>query len=176
MQGLEIMQSPIVGVVSGIAICLVLVVLGYIWGKPSWHPRASDRSNQLEGLKALADWAKWIVSIQTAVVGGLVIAILKGEIGTSAGGSITLLVAAAVCLVVSIIAATMLMGQIPPAIERAPIRQSGEGGFDMYSFPHHLWPFNRLGVQIRHLAGAVHTCFIAGVLFGLAGFLWPQGA
>jgi hypothetical protein len=164
------MQSPVLGVVLGIAISLMLVVLGYIWGKPSWHPRASSRSNQVEGLKALADWAKWIVSIQTAVVGGLVIAILKGEI-EAAGGSVTLLVAAAVCLVVSIIAATMLMGQIPAAIERAPIRQSEQGGFDMYSFPHHLWPFNRLGVQIRHLAGTVHSCFILGVLLGLAGFL-----
>jgi hypothetical protein len=175
MSKFDIMQNPSLGIAVGGVVCLALVVIGYRVGKPSWHSAASDSSHQVEGLKALADWTKWIVSLQTAVVGGIVIAILKGEIGAS-GGSITLLVAAAVCLVVSIIAATMLMGQIPPAIERAPIRQSASEAFDMYSFPHHLWPFDKLGVQIRHLAGAVHTCFIAGVLFGLAGFVWPKGA
>jgi hypothetical protein len=163
------MQKHAIGLVLGL---LPLGGVFFVYGfcETSWHSGIPKTETQLEGLKALADWAKWIVSLQMAVVGGLVIGILKGEL-KSVGGSVTLLVAAAVSFVVSIIAATVLMGQIPPAIERVSMGISGTDGFDMYSFAHHLPPFSNLGVQIRHLAGTVHTCFIAGVLFGLVGLL-----
>jgi hypothetical protein len=137
------------------------------------HPPATDtslreiESKQLEGIKALADWSKWIVSIQTTLVGGLVVALVTKDLHDPAPmWEMDFLIGALVCFVVSIIAATILLGAIPPAMEGVPIRSKSGGSYDLYDF--------RVGrFLMLRLAGIQGPAFVFGLLLGVYGFLAP---
>jgi hypothetical protein len=168
------------GVALGMAVCLAIVVgrqalrSYFVSHLPDKNPRPSEKDRQVDGLKSLADWSKWIVSIQIALVGGLVVAVFKGK-GLENYANCDLLVAALICFLGSIFAATMLLGAIPAALERVPIRtarvrresddaEALNRDCDMYSFEF-------LGFQIRLYAGIQGPLFLAGLFLGLFGFL-----
>ncbi len=69
--------------------------------------------NQMEALGFLKDWSIWLVSLQTAVIGLLTVA---GKDRMSRRGAMGVVA----CFVVSIIAATFVLGGIPSIAQRVP--------------------------------------------------------
>lgn len=120
-------------------------------------------NTQTEALKALADWSKWLISIETAL-SALLIAILEGKI-TLTQNNDEFLCGALFAFVLSILAATMLLGAIPPSLESVPIFRQNTKYPDFYAY-------KCLGViSLRSLAGIEHIQFLLGIGFLLLGFL-----
>lgn len=72
------------------------------------------RAAQVEGLKALADWSKWLISIESGLSAAILIA-LEGQIVVRESPA---LIAALVCFFISIVAAASLLAAIPHALQK----------------------------------------------------------
>lgn len=111
-------------------------------------------SRQSAALKALADWSKWLIAVETSVLAGLFIT--RGfdpppDLPSEAIYSFS----------ASIIFATMLMGAIPDAIQKLPINNryifdtnSIYGYRQFYIFPIGIWAF------LQHLFALVGLGFM----------------
>ena len=67
-------------------------------------------NRQTEALKALADWSKWLIVVETTISGFLIASHLDDPF----------VLAALISFFVSILAATLLMGAIPAALQKVP--------------------------------------------------------
>jgi hypothetical protein len=80
---------------------------------------AADQTERLvEGLKLINDWCKWVVTVETFVIG------LIGTFFSAKGATATvvdraLASAAVICFLVSIVGASMLLATLPEIIQSA---------------------------------------------------------
>lgn len=91
---------------------------------------------QTEALKALADWSKWLITLETALSTALIAIIAQGHGDGWLG-------AALVCFFVSIFFAAMLMGAIPDALQVVPIEDKDGQNLGIYAYKqfHNIkWP------------------------------------
>lgn len=109
---------------------------------------------QIEALKALADWSKWLVSLQTALIFGALVGLDKTPC----------VKAGIISFLVSIVAAGMLSGAVPNALQSVPVPNRTRP--DIYEFKH-LWVF-----KLRVLAFVEHTAALVGLLLLIVG--WPS--
>lgn len=125
------------------------------------------KKTQTEALKALADWCKWLITLETALSGGIIAIIATGNFAVLVGIALA-------AFFVSVVSASMLFGAIPDALQRVPIpapaSQSDSGGrsagYDIYEFKMHGW------FKLWALAGTHHVFALVGffflILFGLS--------
>lgn len=114
--------------------------------------------NQVKALTALADWSKWLITIETTII--TILISTKSISGT--GGLFYLSVASIMC---SIILATILMGQIPYAIQSV---HKGQQRDDILTYDDIRW-FPKL--KLATIAFAQHAAAILGAVLVVAHFL-----
>ena len=115
-------------------------------------------SRQTEALKALADWCKWMIALQGLAAGAIVRSGLAGALD----GALTV---AGACFIGSILAATMLLGGIPDALQHVPYSRGDDD--DIYAFrqfarwrwvpsvPLRLWAFLQHALMIAALIASL---------------------
>ena len=119
----------------------------------------TPEEKQTEALKALADWSKWLVTLQTGLSAAL-IAIFKSELLNDSCVR-CLLICALICFVLSILIAVWLLGAIPSALQVVPHSKSiyqyehGRIRLIVLSFAEHL--FFALGAILLLIFGIVTT-------------------
>lgn len=118
----------------------------------------ADPADRIESLKALADWSKWLVSIDVFLAAAsLYLDLRDGQVSSAAMPAIKL---AGTSFILSVIAAGVLLGAIPAAIEQAKSISSS-----VYAFRQHGI------IKLWTLAMLEHVLFIVGLLF-LLPLLW----
>jgi hypothetical protein len=125
----------------------------------------SIEEKQAEALKALADWGKWLVTLETTV-GAALIAIT--QIGDNNSSSLDVhwsIIAVIFCFTLSILAAASLVGTVPHALQNLPIeckKVSNRENKPIYN----IYKFTAQGViPIWVLSLLHHTFAIFGVFF-----------
>ncbi|MEO1037555.1 MAG: hypothetical protein AAFX44_18495 [Pseudomonadota bacterium] len=125
-------------------------------------------ARRVEALKSLADWSKWIISIQ-AISG--VVFLSNSERSVLEPGGELLLRLALFFVLLSILAATLLVGGIPGAIVEETADESTEASKPSI-YDNRVWtelPFR--GLSFRFLAFFEHLGFaLAVICVGLAYF------
>jgi len=76
-----------------------------------------DASNALEGVKLISDWAKWLITVETAAI-GIIGAYLKGNVVRLPPLVKSFLTVAVGSFVVSIAAAALLLLSLPEIVQR----------------------------------------------------------
>ncbi|MEM1187290.1 MAG: hypothetical protein AAGI72_02120 [Pseudomonadota bacterium] len=116
-----------------------------------------DERRRIEALKSLADWGKWAISIQTLSAVGITIA--KSAVFSVETWQGRLLLVAVAALLVSIMAATLLVGAIPAAIQHIAKKDDASDTADsIYSYK---WQGR---IRFDTLAFIEHTAFLVGLL------------
>jgi hypothetical protein len=118
-------------------------------GRPGVGRAAAVAEQQAEALKELGHWSRWLVAVESALLAGIVAA---GWLG----GPVWLLIGALVAFSLSLASATMVLGAIPDALQRRPIRSGARG--DIYAFVFK-------GVPLRWWARGQHLLAGAGLAF-----------
>jgi hypothetical protein len=111
---------------------------------------ANQSESQLEALKYLGDWTKWLISLETALLG------LSIFFSPQAVSADSWLKWAVICFISSIIASGFLLGSIPAAIECRPIKS----GTNIVS----IYEYKQFGaIKIVVFAGLEHSLFLIGL-------------
>ncbi|MEO0579458.1 MAG: hypothetical protein AAFZ58_12290 [Pseudomonadota bacterium] len=123
-------------------------------------------ARRVEALKSLADWSKWIISIQ-AISG--VVFLSNSERSVLEPGGELLLRLALFFVLLSILAATLLVGGIPGAIVGETADESTEASKPSI-YDNRVWTELRFrGLSFRFLAFFEHLGFaLAVICVGLA--------
>ena len=109
---------------------------------------------KIDALKALADWSKWLVSINSLLsAASIFFDARQGEIREKYGARLKY---AAAFFMFSIMVAGVLLGAIPSAMEQAE------------HLPHSIYDYKQFGMlKLWSLASLEHVLFVFGLLFML---------
>jgi hypothetical protein len=110
---------------------------------------------QAEALKVLADWSKWLISIESGL-SALIIAVIEGKISFDNLGKPWVFYSL-VCLFISIVSATILLGGIPWALQNIP-KTKTNGQPDVHGI-------TVFAIPLRVYAVIEHLLFIAALIF-----------
>lgn len=122
-------------------------------------------SNELEALKLLNDWSKWLVTIETAAIGIIGTLLKLGKQDRSIGQSQWLIAVASIgCFMVSIVAASWLIMSIPGMAQRIGRPSQVQDVFRKNTY------FGRARIRLRldTVTGVQLIFFLAGLLFFVA--------
>ncbi|MEM1142151.1 MAG: hypothetical protein AAGI88_06150 [Pseudomonadota bacterium] len=112
---------------------------------------------RIEALNSLADWSKWAISIQTLSAVGITIA--KSAVFSIETWPGRLLITAVVALLISVIAATLLVGAIPAAIQN--VAKDGKTIELTESIYENKW---QDWIRFDTLAFIEHAAFLVGLI------------
>ena len=115
--------------------------------------RNTIAGKQFEALKALADWSKWLISLESALIVARIA--LAKDIPIS-----DIAVVALFCFALSILAAAWLLGAVPGAMERIPIRDKEKPNIYAYRQFRDL----AIGIPIWVFALSEHLFFAVGLI------------
>ena len=76
----------------------------------------NDKSTALEGLKLISDWAKWLITIESAAI-ALIGTVINADKGAPPHLVKILITVAIVCFLVSIAAAALLLLSLPEIVQ-----------------------------------------------------------
>jgi hypothetical protein len=113
-----------------------------------------EDDKQGEALKALGDWSKWLISIETALIAGM-IAVINTKPEIMQGEMAGVMKVAGASFGISIVFATLLLGAIPNAMQEVPILKDGKR--DVHSYKH----FDL--IPLRGHAAIQHIGFLVGL-------------
>ena len=120
------------------------------------------QKNDLEALKMLQDWSKWLVTVDVAVIGVIGATTESDRWGEPVMANI-LITAATISFALSVVAATWLLLALPGIAQRLP-PQEGDDIFMMGTMA-------GVGVRLVYLALAEHVAFLLGVLLLASTFV-----
>jgi hypothetical protein len=112
---------------------------------------------QVEALKALADWSKWLISIESGLSAAIVLAV-QGKVDFG----FNFIFGALLCFFISILAATWLLGGIPSAMQQIPHPKEGDPGDPGDPDVHGIRVFN---IPLGRFATVEHAFFIVALIF-----------
>jgi hypothetical protein len=146
-----------------IIVFLVFLFVGYIANSPK-NPIIYEtvtshndylEKRRVEGLKALADWSKWIITIQASFIAFITLKLGKDINLEKIIPNINL---AILSFALSILAATILLGAIPGALASNKIELPKEPSKDIYKYKYFLF-------SIGAFAFTEHLMFLLGMLY-----------
>lgn len=76
--------------------------------------------NDADAVKLLAEWSKWLASLQTGVITLLGVVVASEKVNISSNAHPGLLVAGVICFVVSLLSASFLLFALPGVLQRLP--------------------------------------------------------
>jgi len=118
-------------------------------------------------LELLKDWSTWLVAID---VGALTI---LGSLSDWHDSSATVLIsAAAVCFLVSLVAATYLVGAVPVLVQRVIIPTIDDDRLIQVKGRTSVYEFKYGPLVLQRIAEVQHYGFIAAAIFATAAFLF----
>jgi hypothetical protein len=112
-------------------------------------PTGALVERQGDALKELGLWSRWLVTVESALLAGIVAA---GWLG----GSLWCLLAALAAFALSLASATMVLGAIPDALQKLPIRVDGRADIYVFRFK---------GLTLRWWARGQHVLAGLGLAF-----------
>jgi hypothetical protein len=114
------------------------------------------KERQQEAIKVLAEWSKWLVTLQPAAIVAIGALIKLGPEEPLSFAAKVWVITSLLFFVLSIVAASFVLGALPTMVERLPSSASDEKGvYDMsVYFIFRLW----------HLILAEHAFFVLGIL------------
>ncbi len=89
------------------------------------QPNAAHK-DYIEAAKLLADWSKWLASLQTAVISLIGLTTLSGSISIAKSNHPGLVVAAVICFILSLISASFLLYALPGIVHRLPSEKNDD--------------------------------------------------
>jgi hypothetical protein len=78
------------------------------------------QKQQMEALKLLSDWSKWLVTIETGAVFAALLKFSETPTGLRGVGSFVIAIGAILCFLFSIVSAGRLLYSIPGVVEALP--------------------------------------------------------
>ena len=124
----------------------------------------TTRETQIEALKSLADWTKWLIAVETAITGAFFF--------RNGGDAVTSSPALA-CFILSMLIAAWLLGAIPTALQKTPILDTDDTPASIYTHPHFKTSWFR-GIPLLWLALLEHAFFMVGLLILLKPLFWVK--
>jgi hypothetical protein len=92
---------------------------------PGQKELSIEKKQQMEAIKLMAEWSKWLISIETAGVGGVVALAKLVELpGWERKLVLVPLLLTALCFLGSILYASYVLFTLPTLVERLPIEDS----------------------------------------------------
>ena len=113
------------------------------------------KTNDLEAVKFVADWSKWLASIQTAVVTLVGYTSIKGSIYMSGPIQLTLVIAAMISFFISLFCASFILFALPGIIQRLP----PPGNQDVLT----MGTYNGKGIRLSTFCVGQFIFFVLGV-------------
>lgn len=125
--------------------------------------RNTIAEKQCEALKALADWSKWLISLESALIVARIALATDHPISRIA-------VWAFFCFALSILAAAWLLGAVPGAIEQIPICDKEKPNIYAYR----QFQDFAIGIPIWIFALSEHLFFAVGLILFVLSFAWSS--
>ena len=122
----------------------------------------------VKATESLADWSKWLVTLEMAAIGTAPYFLGEHKNGALLLKSVDcILVAALCCFFISVVAGTVVLGNIPLVLTK--IANKPDATVDIHN--QLASPFGFLRARIWMFAGLEHVFFIFGTLW-IVVYLW----
>lgn len=129
-----------------------------------------ETETAVKAAESLADWSKWVVTLQTAAIAAVPYILGTGEDKKIAWQNFDCSLKISLCFyLVSILAGTIVLGNVPIALTKL-----ANGGCDKFNVhDEEAIPFGWIGAKVWHLSGIEHFFFFAGTIM-LVIHLWQK--
>lgn len=87
--------------------------------------------SQLSAIQLLQDWAKWLITIESATIGGCILA-LGPKLSS---GSKFFIVSAVICFTLSVFVTAVLLGSLPSLVDNLSRVNSDQTTKPLYHYP-----------------------------------------